>query len=433
MSATKWTVIVTLAVLAVIGAAAALFKTISEKDLSFSNPVLSDDGRLLAFIRYKESRGEDGSPLMSAQLRVIDFERREKKEYFSIDLKGKEDMIIDGVSASEILYSVSDYETGASSRFRFSVKDGVSELIRRSKGEEFADMLVPCPSHPEMKVSLRYVSESKSSVLFVSETGAEVVILEIPAYEGYIYSPKWVGENIVFQAHVKDTGGFRNGLWFYQTGTGILSELERDCCSSIFSPDGKYAAILMPSNVNGRSLWEMGVKRLSGSDKPESLDTVCYDKEVFLYEWAPSSDGFLLQSGNSLCYYDMSVMKSKVLQDAEKDGWWGYPLSMYYSVFSPDGRKAAVLEYKENGGGYTESIMMIDVKTEMKKRVYSAPLSEFGKKQPFRPEFYRHIVWNRFNDRIIFESKEENDPDMRKIMMISPDGSGKKILSGSLL
>lgn len=430
MDGTKRTIIIILSCLVVLAAAAALLKAASERDLSFSNPVISAEGRLLAYLCYKESDSGDGAN--SVQLRAADFEKHEKKEFFTLALKPKEDMIIDSVSSDEIKYSVANYDAGTFEHFSFSIPKGSSEFVKKTKGEETEDRIIPCPSNPKMKIAIRYVAEASSSILFISESGAEIKIKDVPAYDGYLYAPEWAGENIVFQGHIKTANVFSNRIWFYQTGTGVLSEIEKDCSCYIVSPCGKYIVLLMPSSVNGKNIWEMEIKRLSDMDKTESVDTICYDKEVFLYEWSPSSSGFMLQSGNSLCYYDIASMKSRTLMEAEKDGWWGYPLSMYYACFSPDGKKAAVLAYREIQGGYSENMLLIDVSTAAKKKIYSGSLPEFGKKQPFRPEFYRHVVWNPLNGMIIFESKDDKDPDQKRIVVVSSDGLKKKIISSSL-
>ncbi len=444
MNKTKWIIIVVLALVLVIISILAVFKTDTDRTTSCFNPVLSNDGKILAYWKYenlprKDSVYKEGDNASSddgavINLRTLDFNKRERKTFFSIPLKLKEDAKIDGVSELEIAYSITDYSSGSSNIWLFSPSLGVSEFIRTDKDAVFKNEVIPSPLDANLKLNLSYISEDKSSLTLSSESGSYIKILEVPAYQGYIYEPKWVGENIVFQAHVKQNSVFCNQLWFYQTGSGVLSLVSKNCSSYMISDDGKNVALLIPSKAKGKELWEMSVKSFSNREKIKDLDTVCYEEEVFLYEWSPSNDGFLMQRGNSLCFYDIKTMKLKELQNAEKDGWWGYPLSMYYVAFNGDGTKVAALNYREasENSGFLESITLIDIKFETKKRIYENLLPEFGKKQPFKPEFYKHILWSKFNGHIIFESKKPDNPELKRIMSISEDGSKKKNLSSSI-
>ena len=275
-----------------------------------------------------------------------------------------------------------------------------------------------------MRLYLKYEKYKKSILTFVNETGAEIKIMEMPSSKGYIYKPCTVGENIIFKTHIKNEYFFSDAVWIYRPEVGVLDEIQRECSDYIASENGKYIVFLLPSTVKGKSLWEISVKQIEEDGDYSDIANECFKEEVFLYSWSPNSTGFLMQKGNNLCFYDLNTQTLKDLQNAETDGWWGYPLSSYYVSFKPNGKSIAVLSYSkatDEQGGYSEHITVIDTAGEIKKKIYEGRIPEFGKKQPFRPEFYKHIFW-KDEDNIIFESKSPKDPENKRIIMTSGDG-----------
>lgn len=434
MDKTKWIIISVLFAVVLIGFSAIFFKSSVEKGMSFYNPVLSDDGSILAYLSIKESDKKEGETAKIA-IKVLDFNKRERKECTSIDIKQKEDIIIKSVSDDDIIYSKNDYSSGTIEDWSFSFADNANTQITTSKAEDFKDETIFFKKNAKQRLILKYEKNKRSILTFVNENVAEIKIMEMPTSKGYIYKPCIVGENILFKTHVNNDGVFSDAVWIYRPEIGVLDEIQRECSDYIASENGKYIVFLLPSNVKGKSLWEISVKQLEENGDSSDIANECFKEEVFLYSWSPNSTGFLMQKGNNLCFYDLNTQTVKKLQSAENDGWWGYPLSSYYTAFKSDGKFVAVLSYakmKDEQGGYSEHITIIDTAGEIKKKIYDSRISDFGKKQPFRPEFYKHIFWKDDSD-IIFESKSPNNPEYKRIIMTSGDGKNKKNLSKSFL
>ena len=433
MDKTKWIILSVLFAIVIIGFSAVFFKSSSEKGLSFYDPVLSEDGSILAYLSIKDSKKEEETSKIS--IKVLDFKKSERKEYISIDLKPKEDISIKSVSDTEIKYSKNDYSSGTQEDWIFSFEDDSNKQISSGNTGDFKDENIFFKNNNKLRLFLKYEKNIKSILTFINENGAEIKIMEMPSSRGYIYKPCTVGNNIIFKTHVNNEGVFSDSVWIYRPEIGVLDEIQRECSDYIVSEDGKYIVFLLPSNVKGKSLWEISVKQISEDGDPSNIANECFKEEVFLYSWSPNSTGFLMQRGNNLCFFDINTQTVKQLQNAENDGWWGYPLSSYYTSFKPDGKSVAVLSYskiKDEQGGYSEHITIIDTAGEIKKRIYESRIPEFGKKQPFRPEFYKHIFW-KDESNLIFESKSPGNPDHKRIIMSSWDGKIKKNLSKSFL
>lgn len=434
MDRTKWIILSILFAIVIIGVSAVFFKSSSEKGMSFYDPVLSKDGSILAYLNIKNSDKKEDETSNIA-IRIIDFNKKEKKECLSINVKEKEDISIKSVSDDKILYSKNDYSSGTVEDWEYSFADNVTKQISSGKTEDFKDEIIYFKNNNKLRLYLKYEKYKKSILTFVNETGAEIKIMEMPSSKGYIYKPCTVGENIIFKTHIKNEYFFSDAVWIYRPEVGVLDEIQRECSDYIASENGKYIVFLLPSTVKGKSLWEISVKQIEENGDYSDIANECFKEEVFLYSWSPNSTGFLMQKGNSLCFYDLNTQTLKDLQNAETDGWWGYPLSSYYVSFKPNGKSIAVLSYSkatDEQGGYSEHITVIDTAGEIKKKIYEGRIPEFGKKQPFRPEFYKHIFW-KDEDNIIFESKSPKDPENKRIIMTSGDGKIKKNLSKSFL
>lgn len=434
MDKTKWIILSVLFTIVIIGISAIFFKSSSEKGMSFYDPVLSEDGTILAYLSIKDSDKKENETAKIA-IKVLDFNKRERKEYISLDLKQKEDISIKSVSDDEIIYSKNDYSSGTIEDWSFSFADNSSKQIASCKAEDFKDETIFFSKNTKKHLLLKYEKNKKSILTFVNDNGAEIKIMEMPSSRGYIYKPCAVGENILFKTHVNNEGIFSDAVWIYRPEMGVLDEIQRECSDYIASENGKYIVFLLPSNVKGKSLWEISVKQIGEDGDYSDIANECFKEEVFLYSWSPNSTGFLMQKGNNLCFYDLKTQTLKKLQSAENDGWWGYPLSSYYTAFKSDGKFIAVLSYSkmtDEQGGYSEHITIIDTAGEIKKKIYDSRIAEFGKKQPFRPEFYKHIFW-KDESNIIFESKSPSNPENKRIIMTSGDGKNKKNLSKSFI
>lgn len=434
MDKTKWIILSVLFAIVIIGVSAVFVKSSVESGLSFYDPVLSEDGSILAYLSIKDS-DKKNSETSKVSLKVLDFNKRERKEYISFDLKKKEDISITSVSDDEIKYSKNDYSSGTFEDWIYSISNDENKQISSGNAGDFKDETVFFKNNNKLRLFLKYEKNKKSMLTFVNENGAEIKIMEMPSSRGYIYKPCTVGENILFKTHVNNDGIFSDAVWIYRPEMGVLDEIQRECSDYIASENGKYIVFLLPSNVKGKSLWEISVKQITEDGESSDIANECFKEEVFLYSWSPNSTGFLMQKGNNLCFFDLNTQTVKNLQSAENDGWWGYPLSSYYTAFKPDGKYVAVLSYSkanDEQGGYSEHVTVIDTAGEIKKRIYDSRIPEFGKKQPFRPEFYKHIFWKDKSD-IIFESKSPKNPDNKRIIMTSGDGKIKKHLSKSVI
>ena len=138
MDRTKWIILSVLFAVVLIGFSAIFFKSSVEKGMSFYDPVLSDDGSILAYLSIKESDKKEGETAKIA-IKVLDFNKRERKECTSIDIKQKEDIIIKSVSDDEIRYSKNDYSSGTIEDWSFSFADNTNTQIATSKAEDFKD------------------------------------------------------------------------------------------------------------------------------------------------------------------------------------------------------------------------------------------------------------------------------------------------------
>ena len=79
MDKTKWIILSVLFAVVLIGFSAIFFKSSVEKGMSFYDPVLSDDGSILAYLSIKESDKKEGETAKIA-IKVLDFNKRERKE-----------------------------------------------------------------------------------------------------------------------------------------------------------------------------------------------------------------------------------------------------------------------------------------------------------------------------------------------------------------
>lgn len=432
MDNTKKIVIVVMLVLIVISLVVGLFFGKNKPDINnhaytYSNPLLSEDGNVLACLKSSINVSKDSYSVVSAQLNIINFKNKTKKQYFTIDLKQKSDIKLLEVSNTEVLYEIMDYADNSSTKYLFSIPEGISTPIAADK---YSETLI----HPENK-NLTAVVELLDDISFVKilNNGSEEIIMDTAGVNDYFYRLSWAGNNLIFMAHIQKGQAAEDELWLYNHETG-LTKLESNCSNFILSPHKNFIASLIPSSVKNQKAWQMSCKKISSNGAVSLISDDFFNEEVFLYEWSPSEQGFLIQKGSTLCFYDIGTQKIKTIQNAEKDGWWGSPESPYYTAFNHDGSKLAILSYRETQDEkYLEFINFFDIKSDSKSTIYEQPIKSFGEKLPFKTDFYKHILWDSNKNTIIFEGKNPNNPSIKRLISISTDGKKKKLLMGGFL
>ena len=432
MDGTKKIVIIVISVLILLALTIGLLfgknKPMGHKNtFSYSNPLLSKDGSLLACFKYSISVNNDSLSAISAQLNIIDFKYKTKKQYFTIDLSQKSDIKLISVSNSIVLYEITDYAKNLSEKYSFSIPNGISTLVEKT---EYIEKL----ENPENN-DLTAVIEQSDQVCFVKILANESTksIMETTGENDYFYRLAWAGNNLIFMAHIQKGQTAEDELWLYNPEAG-LKKLESNCSNFILSCNKNYVTSLIPAIAKNKKVWQMSCKKIESEGSVSLISDDFFNEEVFLYEWSPSEQGFIIQKGNTLCFYDITNQKTKLIQNADKEGWWGYPESPYYIAFNPDGTKLAILSYrKTQDEKYMEFVNIFDLKSDSKNTIYQRVIQSFGKKLPFKTDFYKHIFWDGTKNIIFLESKNPDSPSLKRIISISPDGSSKKLLMGGFL
>ncbi len=441
MENTKKIIIAALAAVVIIAAIAGIFFgknkkiTLTEKTLtSFTNPMLSQSEDLLAYFKnnLKEDNESEHPAILTAQLNTINFKNRSVNQYFTIEIPQKNDVKILSVNENNILYEIIDYNEYKAKKYSFSIKEGISSLISETSGE--GNERIVNPLNPKQTAAtLNDPQKGYSSITLSSGNGSDITISEKFTGSEYFYNLQWLGNNIIFQAHTQTGIQACDELWLYNTESSQLSKLENNCSNLIISKNSSTIAVLIPSKVKEKNIWDMSVKQISDKGETTLIANDCFKEETFLYDWSPSGKGFLIQKGNGMYFYDIHSQHSKSIQNAEKDGWWGYPSSPYYTSFNKDGTKLAILNYKEmESGKYLESLTVFDLQSETKDKIYEHEIDSFGKKIPFKNEFYPHIIWNSKNNCIIFEAKKPNNPTLKRLISVSNDGKKKRVIVGGM-
>ncbi len=428
----KKIVIAVLSIIFVIVVAAGIYKNrfIFESGKTVScNPVFSTKENKLVFLRlYLDSDDKHAVKQISkADFVIVDFRFKSKKTLFTLVAKPREDFRIVSFSDKELIYDRIDFSANKTERYIYSFASQVSYL-KTIIAPEFPLYEVDS-KNSSRSVSSEYHKNGTSSLLYNKTEAEPVTIMSTQADADYFHSAKWLGNAILFQFHTVSGMSFVDSLWIYYPETTQLLKIEDNCTSFIVSEHASMIACLVPVKNAGKEEWEISVKKIEADKEPELISNEIYKENIFLYDWSPSLNGFVFQAGNSLNYYDAVSMSVKNIMNAEKEGYWGIPLSSYYTRFSSDGQSLAILAYKKyDDKKWKEELIVFRFKTMVKHIIYEQELDALSEKIPFKQDFYNHVVWSFSDENLAFESIDSSVPIVKRIIYLFADGKRKKKL-----
>jgi Tol biopolymer transport system component len=413
--------------------------------VSYIMPCFSTDSKALAFVRVEKEMGKGGIN-NKALIVYSDIRGVRKKKVHEASLGAFNEVFIRqfSVDGNNMVIEKVDFKNMLGTRYRCDLNTGQCSIQGEHSLVMQGESIVPSGDGSRSAIVFTPPGDRGTAKIEIQDqSGGRVTIMDTPLAGECFTDPLWVNEGkaLLFQFHRYVATLYRSELMLYSPGATRPVKLADDCTSVLPAPRGGIVAYLVPLN-RGREKdvhdedslgrWEMITKNIGAQGDMVPFQQ-SYTEDIDLYSWSPDGRGILFQKGKLLCFLDLKKGEEHEVMSAERDGWWGYPLSPYNIAWSPDGQKIAVLAYMVSADGRSlmERVLDVDVESGAKKVIHSQSLlkGRFG----LHWSFHQRIVWSPSGEFVAWEGRREKSPEDADILMIRlSDGERKKLSKGFL-